>query len=211
MALFNEILAGRINRALQKFLSMKGSPPSPQISGEIVPSISLPFGKETRVLEAWNLFPNAWQIAAGGAGNRTGLRFRNPANSGVVAVIEKIWFNVPTAIAVNVSVNLGSATTDLTTPDVVSRPFDKRTVSGSSMSLSHQNVGALPALTAPVATLWAANFSGANYFDVITTDIHEFPVLPGDAIQWDAGVDNVSLNSYIWWRERVLEDSEKSA
>ena len=30
MALYNEILVGRFNRGLQKFLSIKGGPPAPQ-------------------------------------------------------------------------------------------------------------------------------------------------------------------------------------
>jgi len=40
MAKFNEILAGRYNRFLQKLFQMKGGPPSAQLSSEITTNIS---------------------------------------------------------------------------------------------------------------------------------------------------------------------------
>ena len=210
MAIYNEILVPRFARAVQKLFGVKGTVPTKQLSGEIISILPLFFGAEGRYLEGWNLYANAWQIAAGGAGNRTGMRFRNPKTSNAIVVIQKLFVNVPSGQTPNASLSFGSATVDLANVDVIGRAFDARSIGGSSMSLSHQNSGALPALTAPLLNpFWQVNTAGNQFFDVITTDIQEFPIAPGDAFQWDAGVDNTALNIYVWWRERFLEESER--
>ena len=90
MARFNEILAGRLNRAIQKFTSMKGEPPAPQLSGEMVPVFPLFWGAENRYLEGWQRFGFLILPNAAGVGNVNAYRLRNPAKSGVVAVVDVV-------------------------------------------------------------------------------------------------------------------------
>jgi hypothetical protein len=44
----------------------------------------------------------------------------------------------------------------------------------------------------------------------IFTDIQEIPLLPGDAIQVRTNGVNVTLQTSLWWRERFLEESERT-
>ena len=64
MAVFNEILVGRFNRALQKFTGIKGGPPAPTHSTEIMPVIPFPIGREFRYLESWALWGGPFVIGA---------------------------------------------------------------------------------------------------------------------------------------------------
>src|SRR5260370_10296088 len=91
MAKFNEILSGRFNRALQKMLSMKGGPPSAQLATEIGTQFQFPLGVEFRNLESWFRYGAAPGLPAVAAANAV-FRFRNPAGSNVVAVVEKLAF-----------------------------------------------------------------------------------------------------------------------
>jgi len=91
MAIFNEILVGRYNRALQKIFGIKGSPPVRQVAGEITPAISMFYGVEHRITESWNRY--AIGVAAGPvAAQVCNFRYRNPRGSGVLAVLEKVIF-----------------------------------------------------------------------------------------------------------------------
>src|SRR5882672_510048 len=96
MARFNEILVGRFNRSLQKLFAMKGGPPAPQLASEVSVNHQLLSGVENRYLEGWNRFGVSVQVAAGGAGNRSAFRIRNPKGSNVIGVIEK-WTVLATA------------------------------------------------------------------------------------------------------------------
>lgn len=214
MARYNEILIGRLNRALTKFTGIKGPAPAPQLGSEFLPVIPFFWGHEQRYIESWDTF---WVVngpGAGGAGNRSGYRLRNPTTSNAMAVVEKVFFNIPVSTTTNPSITLGSATTDLGTTAQPGRALDRRSIKGTALNGSTSNVGALAALTAPTVLLWQANFvtaaSGGGGIDVITTDIQEFCLLPGDALQVDAGIDNTGLNFSIRWRERFLEDSERT-
>src|SRR5712664_1212000 len=93
MAKFNEILVGRYNRFLQKVLSMKGGPPSAQLSTEIQPQFSFPdLGKEVRIFLGWDHFYFSANVPAGGVGNISALKIRNPVANNVIVVVEKVTF-----------------------------------------------------------------------------------------------------------------------
>jgi len=51
--------------------------------------------------------------------------------------------------------------------------------------------------------------AGATY-DFIWDENQEITVLPGDAVQVISGVVNQSINTSWVWRERFLEDSERT-
>src|SRR5713101_6850733 len=92
MGIFNEILAGRYNRALQKQFAIKGSPPVRQLGGEVTPQVSLFYGRENRFTETWNVFGQLHNVPALAA-NLSQSRLRNPFGSNVIAVVEKITFS----------------------------------------------------------------------------------------------------------------------
>src|SRR5215813_11736817 len=89
MAKFNEILVGRFNRALQKFTGIKGLVPAPTLASEIMPVFPLPFGVENRYLESWSRF-TAIASTGGAVGVQPIVKFRLPANSNIVAVLERV-------------------------------------------------------------------------------------------------------------------------
>lgn len=208
MAKYNEILVGRFNNALKKLFGMKGPAPSPQLSGEITAALPLFFGAEARFLEEWHLFALQIQLAAGGAGNRAQVKVRNPAGSNVIAVFQKIAF--VSALADQPFINQERpSTTDLAAfpaADVTS--LDARTGRRStSMVLSQNNAG--PSAV-PGNGVWIGGYPAASQIEAVTTDIQEFPLLPGDAYSFACGTLNQADAFTAMWRERFLEDSERA-
>src|SRR5258708_36523747 len=89
MAIFNEILSGRYNRALQKIYAIKGSAPVRQLGGEILPIHAFYAGIETRALEEWYRFGTIINAAAG-VGQAV-AQLRNPLGSNRLVVFEKLF------------------------------------------------------------------------------------------------------------------------
>ncbi len=214
MAGFNEILSGRFNRCLQKMLSMKGAASMNELATTIQPQVSFAWGNEMRFLESWNRFGIGVQIGPVAA-QLNSFQFRNPLTSGVVAVIEK--FSLVTAQAgpfdTFVTGRLGGqgvATPDLTTIIVnTEMRFDARmgaqqgsSVVSSQSSAAPPGVLGSPKLVAPVN-------NGLPWDDVVSLDQSEITVLPGDVWQVIGTTVNIPWFLSCWWRERVLEDSEK--
>src|SRR5258708_23493143 len=135
MARFNEILVGRVNRSLQKLFAMKGGPPAPQLASEITVNHQLQSAAENRYLEGWNRYAVAIGIAAGGVGNRAGVRIRNPVGSTIIAVIEKITVQLQLAdspqLNFGAATDLGGAITTNTGLDARGSPTPNLIVSGS--------------------------------------------------------------------------------
>lgn len=202
MAIYNEILSARYNRALQRLFSMKGPAPSRQLSGEIMPVIPFFFGAENRFLEGWNRYGITSSQAAVAAQN-TAFRLRNPKGSNVIAVIEKINFVPGTADIIAIEYS-GPGAVDLATLVVVQR-FDNRGPLSPTLIWSSGNNVAL-------STFNSMGFKGAlSTFpdtEFIQIDIQEFPILPDDSITIRTTAVNNSLRCGIMWRERALEESE---
>src|SRR5260370_10161993 len=89
MAIFNEILEGRFNRGLQKLFAIKGKPPVRQVGGEIMPVHTLYSGRENLFLEGWNRY-GQFVSASSILPHVTAIRFRNPPNIHLAAVIQKV-------------------------------------------------------------------------------------------------------------------------
>src|SRR5437867_11264948 len=106
MALFNEILVARYNRALQKLLGLKGAPPSPQLSPEIDVTLSAPGGVEERYLWGWESFGFA-QTTGAVAEQNTAFKLRNPPTSNVIAVVFKIMVTAGVVVAFDVEIENG--------------------------------------------------------------------------------------------------------
>ncbi len=207
MAEYNEILVGRFNRALQKIMGMKGGPPSAQLAGEIMPIFPLFSGVEHRNLEGWDRFGLFLDIPAGGIGNRSLIRLRNPGQSNVIAVIEKM--TVTEFAAETIQIVKGSAIADLGTSQapVV---FDTRGRVGPTLALSSSNNVALASLTNATTIHQVNTPATAVNVDLILTINQEITLNPGAAIQFQPTADNTDLSALIWWRERFLEESERT-
>lgn len=208
MARFNEILVGRYNRSLQKLLSMKGEPPSPQLSSEIIPVLPIPVGVEYRFLETWTRFGKVF-TQAGAAGNISMVRLRNPASSNIVGVVEKITI----AEAAGDSPRLGvvAVAVDLTTSATGNRLDGRAGVSSSGLIFSGGTVAG-GFLSNPGTASWVGVIStaaGTTTLDAILTDDQELTVLPGDALHVEGSTANQAITVSIWWRERYLEESER--
>lgn len=213
MALYNEILVGRFNRFLQKIFSLKGKTGAPQLAGEIIPVLPFFNGVENRFVEGWNRYGQFLAVAANGAGNRSGIRLRNPAVSNCIVVLEKIQPMVPSAVASNWAISRGTATTDLAIAATMPNArFDGRQAVGgtSVLILSQQNVGTPLTSLNNAAVIWQVNTTGLFSVDAILFEEQEIPLAPGDAVQFDSSFDNTQINVNVWWRERFLEDSERS-
>ena|SRR5260221_6638307 len=206
MARFNEILVGRFNRALQKTFGMKGGPPSAQLATEIQPNVNMFWGVEQRYLEGWGRFGVSTTQVAGGAGNRSAFRFRNPAASGFVAVIEKLLVSVALADQPFVTVSTTAATADLTNTVITANSaLDNRGSQSPGLSITASGAAIIVGIAIAQVSLPAV----ANY-DFLAFEEQELTILPGSSYTLYSNVLNQALNFSMFWRERVLEDSEKT-
>jgi hypothetical protein len=206
VAVYNEILAGRYNRMLQKLFGMKGGAPAPSLAGDIQPSFPLFAGAELRFLESWDRFGFFAAFAAGGAGNRSAVRLRNPLGSNTIAILEKIVYNNNDLATSTAQFSYTALRADLTSPQAVSA-FDSRGRPGSTCVPSGQNLSVL-AISGTIIHQLTLPTNGSQ--DIIFTDIQELPLLPGNEFNvWDLTV-NQALAVTIWWRERALEESERT-
>jgi hypothetical protein len=204
MAGFNEILAARFNRALQKSLGMKGPASMNTLSGELAATLSMFYGVENRYLESWNRFAVSTTQSAGGVGNRAAFRLRNPTGN-LLAVIEKLISSVNLADQPFLNYSNTAATPDLTSAVVTANiGLDNRGSPSPGLSVSASgNAGALLGVT-----IEQVNLPANSNYDFIVFEDHELTILPGSAYTLYSSVLNQALNFTVIWRERVLEDSE---
>jgi hypothetical protein len=206
MAVYNEILSGRFNRALQKATSIKGPPPVRTLGSEILPVFPLFWGADMRYLESWDRFGAFISQAAGGAGNFAQIRLRNPLGSNVIAVFEKIsWFNGDAAadsVALTVGVSAGDLVTGVA---LTANRWDPRGRPQPTLVASRGTPN-----VAPTANQGGFIVPAGTQYEIITTDIQEIPLLPGDQINIGTTTNNQTGNCTFWWRERFLEDSERT-
>jgi hypothetical protein len=211
MAAYNEILVGRINRFLQKFLAMKGGAPAPQLAADVQPGFVLPIGIETRYLESWDRFSQI-MIAAAVAANGSAVQIRNPTGSNVIAVIEKLQITQTLVSgAAEDRLTMGAQTIDLTTVQSPTRssldPRQQRARASCIGSVVTTVPGVAGDLSVGLARMSIA--ANTNYDYIIDSD-QQLPLLPGEAITYVAGVVNQRVAWNLQWRERFLEDSERA-
>lgn len=207
MAVYNEILAGRFNRALQKTFGMKGGPPAPQLASEVAPTISHFWGIEQRYPEGWGRFGASATPGAGGAGTRASVRIDNPKGSKIIAVIEKLMV---------VSSAGGAQDTPFLTYSIISAGdlagivvavntgLDQRGPQSPQLHVSSQ------ALAAAVVGVGIANFAlpPNQQLDYILLEDHQLPLMPNSSYTVYSNVLNQGIVVNLLWRERPQEDSE---
>lgn len=90
MAMFNEILVGRFNRALTRIFSLGAQSGSPQIAGDVQGALDLLSAlPEMAHLREERLMCGRLLVNAA-AGNESGIKIINPAGSGVLCVLEQM-------------------------------------------------------------------------------------------------------------------------
>lgn len=212
MAGYNEIQVGRFNRFIQKLLSMKGPASMNELSSTLQLIHPVFHGAENRFIEGWNRYGvwlNAPAVALQFSAGR--LRMRNKSN--VIAVIEKIL--VSPATTGTIELQYGQPNLDLATPQV-GRSIDGRNI-GNPVCIA--SFGSAAGGAQIGTTIEAMNDLANVAFDLIATDNQEIVLASGDAaaaagiadcvaVQLDLANTAVSI-SFIW-RERFLEDSERS-
>ncbi len=202
MARFNEVLIGRWNRFFQKLTSIKGGPPSPQLASEITPVFEVEaISVEDRFLLGWNRYGfGATQI--GGAANIAAFRFRNPANSNVIGVLESI--EIVCNLADFINVTYGKIATDLVNA-ITPGAIDGRSGQGSSSIVFSDAPLAAASLLPRIAFLRRADSFSEQW---IYNPNQEIPIAPGFALQVENVTVNLNLTVSAVWRERILEEGE---
>lgn len=205
MASYLELNVGRYNRLLQKLFGIK-TPIRPTAVPEVGQFVPLFHGAENRYLEGWERFAHAIAFSAAGVGNVNQFRLRNPAASNVIAVIEKIAVS-SAATAISSRMGLTQTAGDLAGVLFLAAPrLDPRGRPTSALIISNaQAVSNLPG-----NLKWIGSAPISTTVDAILFEDQELPLLPGDAIHVEDITVNIASNIGFVWRERFLEDSERS-
>ena len=200
---FNEILVGRLNRYVQKLLVIKNTALR-SLNPDLQANLSLFSGAEERYLQGWQRFSLTTTISAVAA-QLSLYQMRNPAGSGIVAILEAIsvFAGANELITLAVLPQTADAGTILT-PALLR--MDPRGQPTSSMKLS-SGTGTLPAFGTAAAYRSFAGLNGVAGQPIQTVN-QEWTILPGDAFQVLGELVNTQMSVAVIWRERVLESSE---
>ena len=207
MAIYNEILVGRFARGIQKLFGIKGTTPTKQLSGEVMPVFNLDDANqlENRILHSWSSFGYVKNVAAGGAGTFAAVRLRNPTGSNTIVVVEKITYGSGAASDTYVLRRGPTGTPDLATVDSANnsiRDLRLGPISGSVITSFGTPAGS-------TGTQVASGTLGANTsVDIILNPHQEIVIAPGDLISVQTPVANQGITVTFFWRERALEVSE---
>jgi hypothetical protein len=205
MAGYNELLVGRFNRAIQKLLGMKGTKSLESINPELQATFGLFYGAENRYLEGWDRFGIGRSIP-GANPFQTTIQFRNPKGSNILAVFEKLSAGNQGG-AGPASLSMSTITADLTTVIVpINLSMDPRGRPNPTLIMSSAADGTGGDLNILHTAQLQANFS----YEWVTFENQEVPLLPGQALRMAGGTVNTSYVFGAFWRERFLEESERT-
>ena len=203
MAVYNEILAGRFNRFVQKLLSIKGPTSLVAMSSDLTFIHQVQSGSETRYLEGWDLFSATRNVAAVAA-QLSLLQLRNPVGSGIVGVLTLAQAQGGAADGLAIYLSRSGVTTDLAGGIIATQGWDARGRPGATIIASFGNAAAPAGSFIQVFTnLFLANTTSSTPWG------YEIPITPGVALTLASNSFNVSDFFVANWRERPLEDSEK--
>lgn len=198
-----DVWLGRLNRAIEKLYNIKGGPTLVDVNPSIVANVSAnqPPAEE-RYLQGWDKYALRFFVPATAA-QFAQTQLRNPANSGVMIVIEKC--TVEYTVAGEFLFFEVTSTTDLTNIATMTfQRWDRRSRAAPTAIASFNTAAALPANTAYHGIFGLSQTSS----ELIQTENQECPVLPGDAFACVFSIANTIAIISMWWRERPLESSE---
>ncbi len=203
MGVYNQLQVARYNRYLQKLLSMKGPASLEALNPELQAIIQMFHGVENRNLEGWDRFGIGVTVNAVAA-VQSSIQFRNPKSSNVIVVFEKL--TVTNGVAGVASLSRSTITADLTNINVpINIGFDTRSRPLPTTVISNVASGAGGDLNIIHSVSELQNVP----YDYIWDEQQEIPLLPGDALRMSGPVNSTEVFG-AFWRERFLEDSERS-
>lgn len=212
MARFNELQVGRYNRYFQKILSMKGPATVVTIADELIPVLNIQAKSEDLFMQSWESYKLADSVA-NVAAQQSVYSLRNPIGSNVVAVITRMNLQFITAADVALVRYQAGNAQPLTggTAGVAAQNLDARSQrSASTLINAFLNSAAPPLLGQPIFQVAAPIATYPPLEFCVNTPEDEIPLLPGSIIEiLSAGV-NQTMRVGFHWRERFLEDSERS-
>jgi hypothetical protein len=203
MARLNEILVGRFNRAYQKMFGIKGGPPVATLAPEIMPGHVIFSGAEERYLQGWGLFASSIN-QPGVAAQFSQVQWRNPVGSNVIAVIHML--TATGLVADQPLVEVFTNAVDLGT--IVALTVSRMDPRGNPQPTLICSRGSSAAQ--PVNPMFQRSYAGGTTVDFIPTDVDEIPLLPGDKIIISGNVLNQTIIPSMMWRERFLEEGERT-
>ena len=203
MALFNEILIGRLNRWAQKFYGIKSGTAS---LTQLLPTVQtvniIRSGTEDGYLQSHERFMFTVTQAAVAA-QASAAQLTNPGNSGIVAVIEKVNI-LPGAAALCSVVIVGNSPNLANVITFAFNRIDGRSRPAPTCTLSTGTT------VAPAANQAAFKMisSTTNNPEFIQNPNQELLLLPGFSLVTICELVNTQTNFSVMWRERALESSE---
>lgn len=211
MARFNELQVGRYNRYFQKILSMKGRASVVTLADEIIPVLPISAETEDRFMQGWDSYALG-DAVAGVAAQQGVYALRNPAGSNVVAVITRLNIQVSAADIIVVRMQNGN-TSALAggTAGIAAVNLDTRSPRRAATLINaFLNSAAPPNLGQPIAQM-KTGAGGATPVEMcINTPQDEIPLAPDTHLEILTFSVNNSMQVTVRWRERFLEDSERS-
>ena len=202
MALFNEILVGRLNRWVQKFYAIKsGSASLTQLLPTIQTINPVFSGAEDRYLQAFIQQSVFFSVAAVAA-QFGQCQIRNPLGSGVIVTVYQVVVSAGSADNPLLQV-INNRNVDFATTSALGSSMDNR-ASGSSVIASQ---GTAVAQVSGGSASWGVNMGVGNQYNFLQNG-SEVPILPGCCLVGQAGTVNQVTNWTMTFRVRPLESSE---
>jgi len=199
------ISASYLERKLRSIVGVQGSNPLPEladvINGLVVLENDRPewgfAGGEVRASGLVQFFPNA--------ANTNSAQLRNPVDSGVLVIVERVQVSYPAVAAVTRLWEAFSVAdfATLFTANVVNRDTRGLKTVGDSVAAILSGVSQV----APAGSgrqFGQVQVPAGGFFDVWPGPTM---LAPGTAIMLDEGVLNMAVNFTFSWRERPLEGS----
>ncbi len=201
----SKIERGQFSSFLRRYLGMTGVS---EVVDELAPEISAVFALEQErpeweFLKGARLMSHATQVTVN-PGNPNSARWRNPPNSGVVAIFYRVNASVSTVTGSGLFLTMGAQLADLATVSGTV-PRDTRWSAlavGGAIIASFSNSGAI----------------GGNQFDnaIILANttwsfLHDTPVVitPGNSLQITTSATGLDSSFSAHWLEKRLDDLER--
>lgn len=216
MARFNEILAGRVNRGLQKIFSMKGGPVAPQLASEVQVVHPLRSEQENRIMEGWTTWGGILN-QTGAAGNNPTIRLTNDIGTNVIAIVEKL--GISCSVAATISINfvnfqplVSGHVPNLTAGAASGTPLDFRIGNPQLGTLTSVLImSESPNTNGAGSALYQIQVPANQIVDVIQDEHQELIMGPQSLLNIQALAAASTLIVNFKWRERQLEESERFA
>lgn len=197
--MYNEILTGQLNDILSKRLGMKGGGPAPTLAPEILPVLVVEADRPEWLVLGSTLMVGIGQLVATGAAVSS-VRIRNPVNSGVLAVIERIDFDGDGG-GQRMAMDLGPTETDLTT-NITTVALDTRRLALAAVA------GALRASSSNSVDPTGVGFNFWRGNTIDGSNVYDAPIVltPGFALTIRTLALHALTCSARWYERAILTD-----